>query len=349
MNEMDSAAPWFSWNWFAPSVLKSFNWDQSWWLWLALLIPLFFILRWTIRYFSIKKLPVAIPSKNLKGNGSALLRFIPEALLSLVLLMLLLALARPQKTNEQVEQWTEGIDIVLVMDISLSMKIEDFKPTRLVAAKNVALEFVEGRMSDRIGIVVFSGEAFSLSPLTTDYDLLVSHINSIDFNMIETSGTAIGSALAVGTNRLRDSKSKSRVCILLSDGENNAGNIDPITAAELAKAFGIKVYTIAIGKEGRVPYGKDFFGNPHYIENTLDETTLRQIAQITKGDFYRVDNNQALEDVFAHIDRMEKAEIKETRYQNTMDYYPVYLKWGISLLLIWLLLKSTFMVHILHD
>jgi Ca-activated chloride channel family protein len=267
----------------------------------------------------------------------------------LVMMLMLTALARPQKTNEKVEQWTEGIDIMLAMDISQSMQIEDFSPNRLQAAKGVAQQFIEGRLQDRIGIVVFSGDAFSLAPLTTDYDLLKSYLKDISFEMIENRGTAIGSALAVATNRMRESESISKVCILLSDGDNTAGNIDPITAAELAAAYGIKVYTIVIGKEGMVPYGKDFFGRPNMVENTVDETTMRKIADIGSGEFFRATDNQALTRVFQRIDQYEKAEIKETRFKDTADYYYNYLSWAVVLLLIWLLTKSSFMSNILQD
>jgi Ca-activated chloride channel family protein len=259
------------------------------------------------------------------------------------------ALARPQKTNEKVEQWTEGIDIMLAIDISQSMQIEDFTPNRLEAAKQVARDFIKGRLQDRIGIVVFSGDAFSLAPLTTDYALLNSYLNDISFDMIENRGTAIGSAIAVVTNRMRESDSKSKVCILLSDGDNTAGNIDPITAAELAAAYNIKIYTIVVGKEGLVPFGKDYFGRPNMVENTVDETTMRKIADIGSGEFFRVTDNQTLKSVFEKIDLYEKAEIKETRFKDTSDYYFIYLQWAILLFLLWLLLKSTFLINVLQD
>ena len=217
------------------------------------------------------------------------------------------------------------------------------------AAKVVAENFIRGRFQDRIGIVIFSGDAYSLSPLTTDYDLLEAYLRDIDFDMIESRGTAIGSALAVATNRMRESNAKSKVIILLSDGDNTAGNIDPLTAAELADAYNIKIYSVAVGKEGRVPFGKDFFGQPNYIENTLDETTLRKIAEIGNGEFYRVSDNKALEQVFALIDQYEKAEIKETRYKDTTDFYYIYLNWAAVFFLFWLILKSTFVSNILQD
>jgi Ca-activated chloride channel family protein len=267
----------------------------------------------------------------------------------MVLAFICMALARPQRTNEKVEQWTEGIDIMIALDISQSMQIGDFLPNRLEAAKQVARNFIDGRVQDRIGLVVFSGDAFSLSPLTTDYDLLKSYLDEINFEMIENRGTAIGSALAVVTNRMSESETKSKVCILLSDGDNTAGNIDPITAAELAEAYGIKIYTIVVGKEGLVPFGKDFFGRPNMIENTIDESTMRKIAEIGSGEFFRAADNQALQQVFAKIDQYEKAEIKETRFKDTSDYYFIYLQWGIACFLLWLLLKSTFITNVLQD
>jgi Ca-activated chloride channel family protein len=185
--------------------------------------------------------------------------------------------------------------------------------------------------------------------LTTDYDLLNEYIKDISHDLIESSNTAIGSALAVGTTRLRESDAKSKVLILLSDGDNTGGNIDPITAAKLAEAYDITIYTIAIGKEGKVPFGKDFFGRPRYVENTLDETNLREIARIGNGNFYRVSDKKALEEVFGEIDQLEKAEIKETRYKDTTDYYQVYMRWAITLFLGWLLLKSTFITNLLKD
>lgn len=341
--------PWYSLSWFEPSILRSYSWENPLVLWAILLVPLLFILRWTVRYYFNQKLPVAVSARDLRSSPANLVRLIPEILLMLVLALLLTALARPQKTNEKVEQYTEGIDIMIAMDISQSMQIEDFEPNRLEAAKKVALDFIQGRLQDRIGLVVFSGDAFSLAPLTTDYDLLRSYVRDINFEMIENRGTAIGSALAVVTNRMRESETKSKVCILLSDGDNTAGNIDPITAAELASAYGIKMYTIVVGREGLVPYGKDFFGRPNMIENTVDESTMRKIAQIGGGEFFRATDNEALASVFNKIDQFEKAEIKETRYKDTSDYYFIYLQWAAALFLIWLILKSTFISNILQD
>lgn len=339
----------FSPEWLYPSTLRSFTWTQVAFLYAIALVPVLIVIRWVWRYYFNQKLPVAFIKSDLKSTALTWLRLIPDLILTLAVVLILVALARPQKTNEKVEQWTEGIDIMLAIDISQSMQIEDFTPNRLEAAKEVARNFIKGRMQDRIGLVVFSGDAFSLTPLTTDYTLLNAYLNELNFDMIESRGTAIGSALAVVTNRMRESESKSKVCILLSDGDNTAGNIDPITSAELASAYNIKIYTIVVGKEGMVPYGKDFFGRPNMVENTVDESTMRKIAQIGSGEFFRVADNEALQAVFKKIDQYEKAEIKETRFKDTTDFYFIYLRWAIVLLVIWLLLKSTFVSNVLQD
>lgn len=340
---------WFSSHWFNATTLQNFDWQNPLWLYLIPAVPVFLILRWLIALQFRQNLPIALSKSNLKSDPISYLRFIPAFFFLLAAIAVIVAMARPQTTNEQVEQWSEGIDIMLTIDISESMRIEDFKPNRLEAAKDVATNFVSGRFQDRIGLVIFSGDAYSRAPLTTDYELLHGYIGDISFELIENSGTAIGSALAVSTNRLRESESKSKVLILLSDGDNTAGNIDPITAAKLAAAYNIKIYTIAIGREGKVPFGQDFFGQTRYVENTLDETNLREIAKIGNGKFYRVSDKQALEAVFLEIDELEKAEIKESRYKDTTDYYVIYLKWALLFFLVWLLTKSTFMSSILTD
>jgi len=348
-NQVIATSNWLSLEWFQPITFQNYEWQYQQLLWLIIIIPVTFLIKYLIQSRFKQKLLIALPKSSLRWSPVSLFRFIPDIILGLILSLIIISLARPQKTNEKVEQWTEGIDIMLVIDISESMQIQDFRPNRLEAAKETALNFIEGRFQDRIGIVIFSGDAYSLAPLTLDYQLLNNYIRDIDFEMIENRGTAIGSALAVGTNRMRESESKSKVLILLSDGDNTAGNIDPITAAELAHAYGIKIYTIAIGKEGRVPFGKDFFGRTRYVENTLDETNLRKIADIGEGEFFRVSDNQALENVFALIDQYEKAEIKETRFKDTTDYYMVYLIWAILLFLVWMALKSTFIANVLQD
>jgi len=340
---------WFSWEWFTPSTFKAFAWENPLFLYGLAAIPLLFLGRWLWSRFYAQKLPVALVKSDIKPSPSSLLRFVPEVLIAITLALLLIALARPQRTNEKVEQWTEGIDIMIAMDVSQSMEIEDFTPNRLASAKKMARQFIKGRLQDRIGLVIFSGDAYSLTPLSTDYELLYSYLDAIDFSMIDSRGTAIGSALAVSINRMRESQSKSKVCILISDGESNAGNIDPITAAELAAGYSIRVYTILVGKEGLVPFGRDLFGRPQMVPNTVDETTMRKIAEIGGGEFFRVTDNSALERVFKRIDQYEKAEIKETRFRDTSDFYHIYLMWALVCWLLWLGLKSTFLSNALED
>lgn len=343
------SSPWYSLDWFSSSTFGALTWENNFFLYLIPAIPILFMARWLIRFFANQKLPIALTKSEVKSSAIQLVRFVPEIILMLTIALILVALARPQRTNEKVEQWTEGIDIMLALDISQSMQIEDFQPNRLQAAKQVAHDFIAGRIQDRIGLVVFSGDAFSLAPLTTDYKLLYSYLNDISFEMIDSRGTAIGSAIAVVTNRMRESESKSKVFILISDGDNTAGNIDPITAAELAAAYNIKIYTIVVGKEGLVPYGKDYFGRPQMVENTIDETTMRKIAKIGSGEFFRVTDNEALKNVFERIDKYEKAEIKESRFKDTSDFYFIYLQWAMIFFLLWLSLKSSFMSNILQD
>ncbi len=300
------------------------------------------LLRKGIKFLKNPVLELSLPKRITRGNPWTYLRLIPTGFFFLSLICIVIALARPQRSNERVEQFTEGIDILLVMDISESMDLQDFRPNRLEAAKSTAIDFINGRFGDRIGMVIFAGEAYSLAPLTNDYELLTALISDISFDMIETKGTAIGSAIAAGTNRLKESETPSKVMILLSDGESNAGNVDPLFAAQLASAFDIKIYTIAVGKDGMVPYGTDFFGRPQMVESYLDETTLREIARIGNGEFYRASDATTLQQIFERIDTLEKAEIQENRYKETADYYRIYLFWAMLFFLIWLALKSSF-------
>ncbi len=346
---MDNSLPenWFSLKWFSLNQLLSYEWAYYKILYLLLLIPIAYIVSRILN----KKITyqVSIPKSKLKNLSYSFFRIIPNLLFICSLIMVILSLARPQKSNEKIDRWSEGIDIMLVVDISESMQIEDFSPNRLESAKSVAKKFIDGRFQDRIGLVVFSGESYSRCPLTSDYTLLKKYIDEINFDLISTRGTAIGSAIAIATNRMRESKSKTKILILLSDGDNTAGNIDPKTAAEIAKAYGIKIYSIAIGKNGKVPFGKDYFGRPRYVENSLDEKNLRDIAKTTEGKFYRASNNTSLENIFSEIDEFEKSEIKENRYKNTVDFYQYYLLWGIIFILLFIFIKSTYLNNILKD
>jgi Ca-activated chloride channel homolog len=341
---------WFSFHWFDPRFVQEYNWENIYYLYMIPLLPSLLIIRWILHFRSRTKLDIALHPQDFQGwDLIGAIRFIPYGFKMLCICFILIALARPQRINETIEQSSEGIDIMLLMDISESMQLEDFKPNRLEAAKEVARNFIKGRTYDRIGIIVFAGEAYSLSPLTMDYKLLTDFINGIRFDMIETSGTAIGSAMAVGINRMRESNSKSKLMILISDGENTAGNIDPIMTAGLAHAFDIKVYTIGIGKDGTIAYGKDEKGNIQYVQSLLDETTLRNIAGKADGQFFRASGNNALTEIFHFIDKQEKGKIKEARFRDNKDYYEIYLAWAIVFLLCWLITKSTFLSNAMED
>jgi len=345
----ESRVEFFSWSWFLPETFRSYEWENPLLLNLLWMIPLLVLIRKFVKFLKKPVLELSLPKRITRANPWTYLRLIPTGFFFLFLIFLVIAVARPQRSNERVEQFTEGIDILLVMDISESMDLQDFSPNRLEAAKKTAVDFINGRFGDRIGMVVFSGEAYSLSPLTNDYGLLTSLIDEISFSMIEAKGTAIGSAIAAGTNRMKDSESVSKVMILLSDGESNAGNVDPIFAAQLATAFDIKIYSIAVGKDGMVPYGTDFFGRPQMVESYLDETTLREIARIGNGQFFRASDGRALNSIFKQIDTLEKTEILENRYKETADFYRIYLFWGILFFMIWMALKSTFLNNFLLD
>jgi len=331
------------------ATLASYTWEQPRLLLLIPLIPLLFVLRWALAHRRRARLGVAFVAGQVRRDWTAGLRFLPDVVLGLSLAFVLVALARPQRTDERVVQSGEGIDILLLLDVSGSMELQDLRPNRLEAAKRVAREFIDGRVGDRIGLVVFAGDAYSLAPLTTDYDLLRENIQGLKLGMIANDGTAIGTALGVATNRLRESRSRTKVCILISDGENTAGSLDPITAARLAHAYGLKIYTIGLGKDGYVPYGADAMGQPRYVETRLDETTMRELAQAGDGQFFRAVGNEDLRRVFQRIDQYEKSEIKQTRFRNTKDYYRIYLLWAVGLWLLWLALKNTFLTNALED
>lgn len=248
---------------------------------------------------------------------------LPYLLSMAALSLLIIALARPQSSLSWQNVNTEGIDIVLAMDISGSMLAEDLKPNRLEASKEVAMKFISGRPSDRIGLVTFSGESFTQSPLTTDHAVLKNLFKDVQNGMIE-DGTAIGMGLATSVNRLRDSDAKSRVVILLTDGSNNSGSVPPITAAEIAKEFNVRVYTIGVGTNGKAPYPyKTRFGTISYqnMEVKIDEQTMKEIAQMTGGQYFRATNNRSLEAIYKEIDELEKSKIEVTEYRKKKEEF----------------------------
>lgn len=262
-------------------------------------------------------------------------RHMPFAFEMLAVCLLIICLARPQSSLSWQDVKTEGIDIVIALDISGSMLAEDLKPNRLEASKEVAIEFIDGRPNDRIGLVVFSGESFTQSPLTTDHDVLKNLFRDIKNGMVE-DGTAIGMGLATSVNRLRESEAKSKVVILLTDGFNTKGSIPPVTAAEIAREFGVRVYTIGVGTIGMAPYPfTSRFGTTHYemTEVKIDEPTMKEIAQLTGGKYFRATNNRKLRAIYDEIDQLEKSKIAVTEYRRKKEeYFPFALTAGLIFL-----------------
>ncbi|MBI9068162.1 MAG: VWA domain-containing protein, partial [Salinivirgaceae bacterium] len=251
------------------------------------------------------------------------LRHLPVVLRVLALAALIVAVARPQSTDNWSNTTTEGIDVVLALDISSSMLAEDFKPNRLDAAKKDAIRFISGRPNDRIGLVVFSGESFTQCPLTTDHAVLINLINDVKQGMIE-DGTAIGLGLANSVSRLKESTAKSKVIILMTDGVNNQGEVPPLTAAEIASTFGVRVYTIGIGTNGQAPYPvQDMFGRKRYqqMDVEIDEEVLTQIAHLTDAKYFRATNNERLQEVYDEIDKLEKSKIEVKEYSRKNEEY----------------------------
>ena len=327
---------WFSKYWFLPSTFSSFEWVHPLFLYGLPFIPILFLIRDWLRSNSTQKLNVAFPINDIQSNWMSFLRFIPGIFLMISATLIIISLARPQRSSSEFDQYSEGIDIMLAMDISKSMDNKDIPPSRLSVAKNVANQFIKGRSQDRIGLVIFSGEPYSLCPLTTDYEILKEYVDDISSDLITTSGTAVGNALGMCINRLREIDSKSKVAILISDGDNTAGNLDPVTSAQLAKAFGVRVYTIVVGSD-------------RTTTDKVDEGTLREIAKISEGKFFRATDARSLGNIFKEINRLEKVEIKQNQYRDVQDFYHPYLRWAIVFFLISFALKSTFLGNILED
>jgi Ca-activated chloride channel family protein len=270
------------------------------------------------------------------------MRHIPIGLRMMAIALFIIALARPQLVLDKQNISTEGIDIVLELDLSGSMLAEDFNPNRIEAAKQVASEFIDGRTNDRIGLVVFSAESFTQCPLTTDYPVLKNLLRDVKNGMI-ADGTAIGLAIANGVNRLKDSKAKSKVMILLTDGVNNRGEIDPITAARIAATYSIRIYTVGVGAQGEAPYPVQTpFGiRRQMIPVDLDEKVLTQVADMTGGKYYRATDNRKLKAIYKEIDQLERTKIEVTAYKRYSELYGGWLIAGLLTFMLEIGLTST--------
>ncbi len=316
-----------------------FDFASPWALFLLLLLPLFAILHGrfggapAVTYSSTKAFREI--GRRTRSKGGMFSRLLLYCSISLMVL----ALARPRSANDQSEVTASGIDIMLAIDVSRSMLAEDFtvgnqRTNRLVAAKEVSSRFIKDRENDRIGIVAFAGQAYLVSPLTLDHDWLLQNVERVRIGLVE-DGTAIGSAIVSSSNRLKDREAKSKIIVVLTDGENNSGKVAPLTAAEGAAALDIKVYTVGIGSRGQAPYPvQDMFGRTAYqmVESEFDEQTLKDIAEKTGGQYFRATDTRTLEEIFKEIDQLEKSEVTVKRFRQYTDLFPWFLIPGFALL-----------------
>ncbi len=328
------------------NLINNISFQYPYLLFLLLLLPLMFFYQ---RYYDKKKATNIIYSDlsqfaTARKTFKLRIRKLPDYLRMLAVAVLVIAIARPQLSISIDEKSIEGIDIVLALDISTSMLAEDFKPNRLESAKNVAKEFIENRKSDNIGLVVFAGEAYTKCPSTIDHKVLLDLLSSTESGHID-DGTAIGDGLATAINRVKDTKTKSKVIILITDGVNNMGAIDPITAASIAKEYNIRVYTIGIGKKGHAPYpyytpfGKQY----QNVEVKIDEELLKEVANTTGGKYFRSTKNSSLQEIFKEIDTMEKTKIDVSLYKHTKDIGGEFILLALVILLLEMLLRKTYL------
>jgi Ca-activated chloride channel family protein len=328
-------------------MLEGIEFLNKQWFWLLLALPIAVL--WYI--FKHNKQTAELKISSLKGfkvTTSWLPKLKPMlfALRLIALGLLITALARPQTVDVSTKtKTTRGIDIVMAIDVSSSMLAKDLKPNRLEALKTVAADFIQGRPNDRIGLVEYAGESYTKTPITSDKSIVLRSLESIKYNTIIDGGTAIGMGLATSVNRLKDSKAKSKVIILLTDGVNNAGFIDPSTASELAVEYGIKTYAIGIGTNGMALSPTGMLGNNQFqysrVQVTIDEELLQEIADVTGGKYFRATNNQKLKDIYTEINKLEKTDVEEFKFYNYEEKYRSLLLLAGFLLLIELLLRYT--------
>lgn len=315
------------------------TWANPEYFWLLAVIPV--LLMWEGWKYYRKSTPTVTFSsvsnlRGLRGNYRSWLARVSPLIYLLGYSLLVTAMARPQLQNSNVEQTTEGIDIIISIDISTSMLAEDLQPNRLIAAKEVASDFISQRTNDRIGINVFARESFTVVPPTLDHNLVQNMLQTVDVGMVR-DGTAIGMGIATSINRLRESEAESKVIILLTDGMNNAGEVDPVTAGEMAASLGITLYTMGIGSRGTAPYPVDdpLFGRRYQnVQVNIDEEMLTQIAGITGGQYWRATDLEELVAIYEEIDQLERSEIEEIIFIDYEDLYPKYLGGGLLLMIL---------------
>lgn len=326
-------------------ILPAMIFAQPEWLLLLALLPLFGGLRWR----AARKRRGGLRFSNTLAARAApatlwtRLRWLPGALRLAALGLGILALARPQVQDVSRERFAEGVDIVLALDTSTSMRAQDFRPNRFEAARDVATEFIQSRVSDRVGLVVFAAKAYTQAPLTLDYDFLQRMLSEVEVGVIE-DGTAIGTAISVATARLKDSEAESKVVIVLTDGQNNRGEVDPVTASEVAQALGVRVYAIGVGAYGEAPVVVDhpLAGRQRQMMPVeIDEDMLRTVADNTGGQYFRATNKEALREIYREIGDLETTEIEERIYTDYDERYPLFLWPALALLLLEVLLRAT--------
>mgnify|MGYP000643059706 FL=1 len=327
-------------------MLKNITFANPHFFWLLLVLPL--MVAWYVYWNKKSKPNVTLSSTITFKKISSWKDYLYHSLFALRLLavaLIIIALARPQTHSENAQtKITDGIDIVMAIDVSSSMLSQDLKPNRFEALKKVASQFVKDRPNDRIGLVVYAGESYTKTPVTTDKGIILSSLAELTYGQVE-DGTAIGMGLATAVNRLKESKAKSRVIILLTDGVNNTGVIDPLIAAELASEYGIKVYTVGIGTNGMAlsPYALNPDGSIMYrmLQVEIDESLMKKIAQITHGRYFRATNNQKLQQIYDEINKLETSKIEEFKYTEVDEKFRLLVIIATVLLLLEFLLKHT--------
>jgi Ca-activated chloride channel family protein len=326
-------------------IFENFTFENPSWFWLLLSIPFAVFWYWKKRDQQNASIKMS-STQGFKKSTLAKLRPLLFILKILALVLLTIAMARPRTVDVTTKvKKTEGIDIIMAVDISASMLARDLEPNRLEALKKVAINFIEGRPNDRIGLVIYAGESYTKTPLTSDKSIIFNAINDLEYSQNIEGGTAIGMGLATSVNKLKDSKAESKVIILLTDGENNAGFIDPKTATQLATEYDIKTYTIGVGSNGMAlsPVGIKANGQFEYknIEVKIDEALLKIIAESNGGKYFRATDNQKFEAIYEEIDALEKTEIEEFKFYNYDEKYRIFLILAGTLLFIEFLLKHT--------
>ena len=328
-------------------MLENITFYNPEFLWLAVI--LFVIILIDYKFKNVKNSSFSISSIKSLNTKSLKVKLFPllNVLRFTALFMLIVALARPQIIDVSIQtKKSRGIDIVIAVDVSSSMLAQDLKPNRLEALKEVAKEFVNDRINDRIGLVVYAGESYTKTPVTSDKSIIINSINEIIFDGVIEDGTAIGMGLATSVNRLKNSKAKSKVVILLTDGVNNSGFIDPNTSADLATSFGIKTYTIGLGSNGnaRAPIALNPDGSFRYglTKVEIDEKLLKEIASKTGGLYFRATDNKKLKEIYDEINKLEKTEVEEFKYSNAKEVYRFFVLAAVILILMEWILKTTF-------